>query len=379
MKTKKMLAAILSAAMVMSMSMTAFAAAEESTDSSTSDPNTGTVTAPIFSYDVTQVIVPTKFQVAFNPDEWDIKTGNTDADKSNAQIVSKSYGIINKSTKSKIVSVALNVEDLNGDEIVFVDSADAVTEDDDSYKLFLEATPSNKDDGVKIGSVAVDKEAGAQALADVVITPASGKGVALHAGDNEITFMLDAAKYQIADGQSIGFDTTVEDLEDILEVKELGTNGATGFTFTGKMNKKASWNKLTGGLKITAVYTNETAEGTEEIVEGTGAMYNNPAPKFSTGSGVGTISYKKGTGDEALKSITKIEMDNGKGKLYDGYNALPKNWSAATDVDGLITFASEFTTYYASLYPDDTTVEATITYVTENDEAKTVKVGVKVR
>ena len=140
------------------------------------------------------------------------------------------------------------------------------------------------------------------------------------------------------------------------------------------MNDKADWTQLGSSVKITAVYDNETAETGATTVTGTGALYVNPAPKFSTGSEVGTIKYKKGTGDDALKSITKIEMDIG--GMVDGYNA-SSEWEAATDVNGVITL--NYIHYFTDAYPDDATREAVITYITEKGETKTATVDVKLR
>ena len=67
-KMSKMMAAILSAAMVMSMSMTAFATEGAGTDTTPTTGSKAEVEAPIYSYDLTDVVVPTDFKVAFNPD-----------------------------------------------------------------------------------------------------------------------------------------------------------------------------------------------------------------------------------------------------------------------------------------------------------------------
>ena len=91
-KMKKMLAAIMSAAMVMSMSMTAFAA--DDADSTPSGNSKVEVDAPIYAYDFIDVVVPTAFKVAFNPTGLEVTTGT--GTTSTDQIVSKNYGIINK-------------------------------------------------------------------------------------------------------------------------------------------------------------------------------------------------------------------------------------------------------------------------------------------
>lgn len=369
-KMSKMLAAILSAAMVMSMSMTAFAA----------DPGTVEEDAPIYAYDFVDVIVPTEFAVAFNPDGLDVTTqGSTTSD---AQIVSKNYGIVNKSSKDKIVTVTLNVSDQN-DKITFVNTEEEVDNAaKDEYKVYLTAVAADPTE-VKVGSTpaAADKDTAATDLADVTMTAATAAAVPLSAGENQIAFGLEKAVYALKSGETIDLGTTTAaDIKDKYEVSALAGagKGITAFTFDGKMNTNTDWTQLGSAVKITAVYTNETAEGTITPVSGTGALYVNPAPKFSTGTDVGTISYTKGTGDDAVKSITKIEMDYD-GTMYDGYNALAGTWEAATDANGVITFDAPYIGNYASFYPSDSTRKATITYTTEKDETKTAEVNVKLR
>lgn len=83
-------------------------------------------------------------------------------------------------------------------------------------------------------------------------------------------------------------------------------------------------------------------------------------------------------GDKALASIAKIEMDNS-GKIYDGYNANGSLWADATDANGVITFDSKYMSYYTKSYPNDATIEATVTYVTVGGETKTAKVDVPLK
>lgn len=81
---KKLFAVVLSAAMVMGMSATVMAA------------DTTTGEAPIYSFDVENVIVPTTFVTAFNPDGLIVK--KSDGTTSTAPIQSMNYGILNKSS-----------------------------------------------------------------------------------------------------------------------------------------------------------------------------------------------------------------------------------------------------------------------------------------
>ena len=376
-KMKKMLAAITSAAMVMSMSMTAFAA--DDADSTPSGNSKVEVDAPIYAYDFIDVVVPTAFKVAFNQTGLEVTTGT--GTTSTDQIVSKNYGIINKSSKDKIITVTLNVADQN-DKISFVASADEVDNaEKDEYAIYLAAVAADSTE-VKVGAASADKDTAAAALGDVAMTKAADTtAVTLSAGDNEIAFKLDKAAYALKSGSSLELGSTTDNnVADLYEVSALAGagKGITAFTFDGKMNDKADWTQLGNSVKITAVYDYETAETGATAVTGTGALYVSPAPKFSTGSEVGTIKYKKGTGDDALKSITKIEMDSN-GTMYDGYHAFSSVWPDATDSEGLITFSEKYIANYAKGYPSDSTREALVTYVTENDETKTAKVNVKIR
>lgn len=366
-KMKKALAFALSASMVMGMSITSFAADQEVS-----------VDAPIYAYDVTNVIVPANFLVAFNPNGLNVdKDGGTTIVQD--QIVSKNYGIINKSTKDKVITVTLNVEDLNEDKITFAaDPNDVTNAAADDYVLNLNVIPADATE-VKVGATPASADlltTGAD-LADATMTPATGKEQVLVAGENDVDFLLTKADYTgkidlgTANGNNVAGDFSINALA-------TGGKGITAFTFGGTMNAKADWTKLTKGIRITAVYSNENAPDGATAEAGTGALFNNPTPVFRTGSEVGTIKYKKGTGNDAVASITSIEMDYS-GTNFDGYNALAGAWEAADDTNGLITFSSGYIGNYLTIYPNDATREATVTYETVGGDTKTVTVNVRLQ
>lgn len=373
----KILTAVLSASMLMGNSLPVLAA-------------DGEVEAPIYSLDVINVIVPTTYAVAFNPDGLPVKTGttvsggdvsggDTVAVTSNAQILSKNYGIINKSSKDKVITVSLTVQDMNTDSgITFVNSAQDITDaKEGEYKIHLTAIPADGTE-VTVGGASADETTTAADLNDVDMTKAAAdKEVTLMAGENYIGFKLDKAVWTAKSGADVTLgETNDNNVKDNFEVTDLaaGGKGITAFTFGGEMNADAEWSKLTQGIKITVVYGTEKASSDMTAIDGTGAMVQlNIAPTFATGSDIGQIKYSRGTGDDGLKEITKINvLLPANKKIYDAYHAAGTSWPAAADVAGVITLSSEF----MALFTSGTTFEATVVYVTNGGVTKTATVDV---
>ncbi len=368
-KMKKALAVALSASMVMGMSMTTFAADQEVS-----------VDAPIYSYDVTNVVVPTTFVVAFNPDGLKVDVDGDGTSDTTAQIVSKNYGIINKSTKDKMITVTLNVEDLNEDKINFVSAtAVATPSSPDDYVLNLQVVPADTDE-VKVGGNSADLTTTGADLADVTMATADTAAMDLMPGENEVSFLLEKAVYDgtinlsSANGNNVADDFTLQSLA-------AAGKGITAFTFGGTMNAGADWTKLTKGIRITAVYSNDNAPTGATPDAGTGALYNNPNPVFKAGANAGTISYKRGNSAmDAIASISKVEMDIS-GTLVDGYHAYTGKggWKAAEDTGSLITLDSAYIAAYVKAYPNDSTREAIITYMTVGGSERTATVNVRLK
>lgn len=363
---KKVLAVTMSTTMVMGMSLTAFAE-----DTTPTTPTGGNVTAPIYSFDLTDVVVPTDYKVAFNPDELTVKVGTGASDTSTDQILSKNYGIVNKSTKDKIVSVELQVEDLNtGDNhVTFVDTAaEATGADKDEYAVYLAATPSDATE-VKIGTASADKDTATAALADVAMTKATGQDVTMHSGSNQIAFKLEHATYSLKSGSSLELgNTTTNNVGNLYEVTALAGSGKgiTGFTFTGAMNKNADWTKLTNGIKITAIYTNKTA-GAETVLTGTGAMVTaTAAPTFTDSTtNIGEISFTAGVGNSAFKELNTITAPWA-GSPFD-----MTSYATVDATNGKITISADILAGWAGNGENPT---ATITYTTIGNEEKTATV-----
>lgn len=355
---KRILATALSVTMVMGMSATAFA-------------DGTSVDAPIYSLNVTDVIVPTTYKVAFNPQELPVKVGDS---SSSDQILSLNYGIVNRSSKDKVVSVSLTVTDKNN-KVTFVDSEEALaTAEADDYAIYLEAVAAETAASVQVGSAAVDKNTAAADLGDVVMTESTDSKVALYGGENVIGFKLDKASYSPKTGSDITLGTSNDnDVKDSFEISALGSKGVTAFTFKGAMSDKSDWSKLTQGITIAAVYTFEDVVGDETALGTSDTMIKfNIAPKFATGTNLGEITYNRGSGDLAIKKITSILMRNASGKAYDGYNALAGGWSAATDSGSVITFDAVFT----SSFTFAATSQAEIYYIDQQDQQHKVTVTV---
>lgn len=231
------------------------------------------MTVPIYNYEIDNVVVPTAYAMSLNPYEMPIQIGNGNI--STDQVLSWKYGMINKSTTDKIVTITLIVEDLNKDKVTFVDSAEAAKNaDEDTYAVYLAVIPA-ADGGIGIVGANLDKDTPASALSNMEMTEARERAVALHAGENRISFKLSKATYDFGEGLiSLSNEKPEEDVKEMLKLTGLNPDGksVTAFTFGGAMNQKADWGKLTEGVKVTAVYGYHTATGEEEIVNGTHAM-----------------------------------------------------------------------------------------------------------
>lgn len=295
MKMKKVLAAALCTTLVMGTSLSALAA-----DTS--------VDAPIYSFEVLDVVVPTKYEVAFNPEGLQVKTG--DSTTSTDQILSRNYGMINKGNKDQIMTVTLTVADQNTGEkkVTFVDSAQGVADAaDGEYKIHLTVIPADSTE-VKVGSTpdSADGNTAPADLNNVTMTKATDdKAVTLAAGENKVGFKLDKATYNLISGKEVTLGTSnTNNVASNYELTSLAAagKGITAFTFGGTMNAHADWTKLTSGIKITVVYSNEVAPSDATVITGTGAMVK-LGPSMSV-SDTGLITITGLTADKNYKSMT---------------------------------------------------------------------------
>lgn len=279
MRIKKKLALTLCTTMVMGISMPVMAA----------DP---TVTAPIYSFETLNVVVPTTYEVAFNPEGLTVKTGSTTTSK--AQILSRNYGMINKGNKDQVFTVALKIEDQNNNKISFVNSDQEVTDaEDGEYKIHLTAIPADSTE-VKVGATpaTATKDTTAADLDNVAMTGLDAAAVTLRSGENRIAFKLDKAAYTPKSGSEVTLgSSTSNDVSSNYDLTSLATGGKgiTAFTFGGTMNTNTEWNKLTSGIKITAVYSNRVAPSGVTPIENTGAMVE-VLPDVTINATTGAIS-----------------------------------------------------------------------------------------
>lgn len=314
---------------------------------------------------IIDVVVPTTYTLALNPYGLPVNVGENYV--STEQIISGTYGIVNKSSSDQVVTVSVMIEDHTEGELLFVDSAEeAQNAGKDVYAVYLAAVPANEEP-VLIDGRPVDCDVSGESLQSVGMTGAQDQAVALYAGINQIAFRLSGAVYHseseeepeteenlpegdsensaglmeenpeddISLSENLSEDPSedtgdlTDDIpegeqestekqpdvpeDDILEEEDISTEndiseeedisaedstdqiseeeseevqvpefvlrslepngkGVTAYTFYGVMNPDAEWEKLQGGIRLSVVYTYQEADGSEEIIEGTGAM-----------------------------------------------------------------------------------------------------------
>lgn len=224
--------------------------------------------------EIINVLVSASYILALNPYGLPIRIGEKEV--TTEQVISGNYGIVNKSSADQIVMVSLTVEDMNEGELVFVDSAEeARNAEEGVYAVYLAVVPADREEIIADGSP-VDGNTTGEALQNVKMTGAQEQAVALYRGANRIAFKLSGAVYSLEGDEEADTDNSAEDLnrepEMIFEGLAPDGSSATAYTFCGAMNPSAAWEKLSGGIKLSVIYTYQTADGSEEVIEGTGAM-----------------------------------------------------------------------------------------------------------
>lgn len=226
--------------------------------------------------EIVNVVVPSVYTLALNPYSLPIRIGEEEI--TTEQVISGTYGIVNKSSTDQIVKVTLTVEDGNGEELVFVDSAEEARDAEAGvYAVYLAAVPANEEE-ILIDGLPADANIVGESLQNVRMDGAQEQAVTLYAGENQIAFKLGGAVYY-SENKEEEFASDNSDEDDLKGKPEMildglapDGSGVTAYTFCGAMNPNAPWEKLSGGIKISVVYTYWMADGNEEIIEGTGAM-----------------------------------------------------------------------------------------------------------
>ncbi len=239
---KKIFSGFLAAAMVLSMSVSAFAA-NEVTDFGT-DANVGGSGTVLAVSDIVDVIVPTNVNYAVNPAELSGKP----------QIMSGSFGIINHGSTAVKVDVTANIADSttvtisDADTIAAINNATDAADVSEDALLYLAVAPVAKDTTVTAETVLGD-DAYSKVAFDVVADVASGSAVAIPSGSPaSMAFKLEAAKYDAKiSGSAVtsggGFEI---DAEAVQEYKgDLTDDPVAAFTLVGSANKYADWTAVT--------------------------------------------------------------------------------------------------------------------------------------
>jgi hypothetical protein len=362
-RLKQVLAVILGTTMVFGSTLTAFAT--DPTPVNGEDASTAG-TGQVLDFKKVSQVVPTALKVAINPNGYDVNlryvavatgtafdgdvkyytkgsdgtysvdtgvTATNIANKISAglytavtsddQIVTFNYGLANKSTVARKITVKL---DVTADEkIEFVSSADAAKSKTETggaaergeYKIYLELVPAkvgttpttptyakstafadanteyytwddtNKKylgpakyadadayaavDGDKFtATTTIGTEIKASELGDITME-ASTAPIAFAAKADagtafaDVAYSLPKSTWTLKADQYIDFDTTAAQVADKFEMTGIG--GLSGFTISGTMNKNAEWSQLTTKtITITPTYAIVDATGEEEAV-----------------------------------------------------------------------------------------------------------------
>jgi hypothetical protein len=369
MKTKKVLAMMLAATMVMGSAISVSAATTDAEDQSgftvTGTGNVGYVNTTIYN-----VGLPTTASMTLTVDPQGLSTlaeDSTATAEDLAAAAGKVYcDTVVPITNAGSVPVKVTVEmAVTGGAVVKDSEADVdAAESDGSYStnVLMYAIPSSVD----------TKDADGYA--------ASSKGIVLGAtgSETDIDFIIPAADYVFSKDSS-GTVTYVRDTASDVH--------GTALKFAGLVSKNADWSAFvqstTKTIGLTAVFKFTHTLGTTDVADATdGAPYamvayngttvdvapEEVAPTF-TGAANG-FTYTKGSGDSGLKTITSVVVMNGT-TPYDNIQGVNGVYGAGTLDDTSFTFDSTYMSFYAK-----GAQEAIITYENNAGESKTETVQV---
>lgn len=378
---KKIFSGFLAAAMVLSMSVSAFAANEVTDFAGTTDVGgSGTVLAVS---DVVDVIVPTNVNYAVNPAELSDKP----------QIMSGSFGVINHGSTAVKVDVTATIADSttvtisDADTIAAINNATDAADVSEDALLYLAVAPVKA--GLADDKVKAETVTGAAAYSkvdfDVVADVAEDAAVAIPSGSPaSMAFKLDAAAYtaEIA-GEAVttggGFDTTgVEAVQEY--AGDYKNDPVAAFTLIGSANKYADWTAVTlpevtlsfsfSKLNTLAYDALEVDPATENMVAA-GEASEIP---IGVGDNVNR-EYAYNLGDCVIPvkgNVTDVWFD------WDGENyAVNDAWGAGTALTPYVTFGANTVTIDQSWF-GNAPGTYTVCLVYDNDDSKSCIINLTV-
>lgn len=197
---------------------------------------------------ITDVVVPTDLSLAFNPNG--LPVVKKDGITSNDQVVSLSYGIIQRSSQDKKITLSFSVEDENN-KIKFVTNKEAVdSAADGTYVAYVEAIPGTS---IKVDNSNPTKDTTSDKLNDIEMSEDTSHAIGANGG--ALAFIMDKATY-------VTDESGETDINDLI-LSELGSECSNvGFTFGGSMNTNTDWTKLDKGIKVSVTYKIEDVSGT---------------------------------------------------------------------------------------------------------------------
>lgn len=360
---KKLLAMLLIVCMMCGSSLTAFAADDVSSNSTGSGTVSGSGDVSYVDTKVYKVTIPTNVAMDLVVDPQGLTGLQAGKDVSGADL-SGNAGLITTTApvytaNLSSVPMKISVQMCVSGNATAVTTEEAVSANT-TTNILLYAVPSKVD-------TKGDTDTG---------YVASTTGIVMTETKATADFILDAADYVFhKEGDTVTY-----------VLKTDGEKHGTALNFEGKVNTKADWAEFAKGTKkITweAIFSFKPAETSEKADSGlpygmmtyAGTKVTLPevqsvAPTFTAGDVIGVINYTKGSGNDGLQKIDKVEING-----FDGYNVHPNGgWAAATDNGSVITLQSAYVNCFANA-----TEQATVTYTTNGGATKTETVNVKMK
>ncbi len=338
---RKLLATLLTSAMVVTSVMPAMAAATNTVTGA----GTGSVYSPA---DIIDVVVPTDFKIAFNPLGVSIKNDNFTG---NSQILSGTYAIQNRSTVPMGVSVAFKV---TGQTTAMCASAAEVATDNvattkpTAAKFSLNVVTNAKGASQALAGTVADKDvvanpdvniraeaaATGMKLSKLSTTPIALTNVSKAAATSTATvdFMLNAGPYTAT------YDAATDKV--VYKAPTNATYDTVAFTFTGTTSTYADlWAKVTTSPNVAATYT---------LTQATPATYAatpfSPTSKdvvVKTGTCDVTVTKSTGVASKAhvfstAPSLTLVTQDDGTKTVSDKNMVTLLNLKTGSKADSTI-------------------------------------------